>query len=280
MVLERLLGGPVVARRPVVGGYTNAQREIVTLADGRTAFVKTAVDDQTRGWLAAEQRVYAAVSAPCMPRVLAADEGVLVLEDLSDGHWPPPWRAGDVQAVLAALDELHALTPPPGLPHPQQADDLRGGWPDVAADTEPFLSLGLASPAWLSESLPALLDAAERAELDGDSVVHLDVRSDNLCLRDGRCLIVDWNWAARGNPQLDLAFRLPSLRLEGGPEPDAVGGGIDPELTALCAGFFACRAGLGEVPVAPRLRAAQRAQLEIALPWAARVLGLSRPRPR
>jgi aminoglycoside phosphotransferase (APT) family kinase protein len=110
--------------------------------------------------------------------------------------------------------------------------------------------------------------------------VHLDVRSDNLCLRDGRCLIVDWNWAARGNPQLDLTFWLPSLRLEGGPEPDAVGGGIDPELAALCAGFFACRAGLPEVPVAPGLRAIQRAQLEIALPWAARALGLSRPRPR
>jgi hypothetical protein len=59
-----------------------------------------------------------------------------------------------------------------------------------------------------------------------------------------------------------------------------VGGGIDPELAALCAGFFACRAGLPEVPVAPGLRAIQRAQLEIALPWAARALGLSRPRPR
>jgi hypothetical protein len=279
-MLEHLLGAPVVAERTVVGGYTNARRQIVTLADQRTAFVKTAVDEQTRGWLEAEQRIYAAVSGPFMPRVLASGEDVLVLEDLSGAHWPPPWRDGDVQAVLAALDELHALTPPPGLPHPQQADDLRGGWPDVAAEPEPFLSLGLASPAWLSESLPTLLDAAARAELDGDSLVHLDVRSDNLCLRDRRCLIVDWNWAARGNPQLDLAFWLPSMRLEGGPEPEAVGSGIDPELVALCAGFFACRAGLGEVPVAPGLRAIQRAQLEIALPWAARALGLSRPRRR
>jgi hypothetical protein len=279
-MLERLLGAPVVAARTVAGGYTNARRQIVTLADGRSAFVKTAVDDQTRGWLEAEQRIYAAVSGPFLPRVVAAGDGVLALEDLSGAHWPPPWRDGDVRAVLAALDELHAVTPPPGLPHPQQADDLRGGWPDVAAHPEPFLALGLASPEWLGKSLPTLLDAAARAELDGDSLVHLDVRSDNLCLRAGRCLIVDWNWAARGNPQLDLAFWLPSLRLEGGPEPEAVGGGIDPELAALCAGFFACRAGLPEVPVAPGLRAIQRAQLEIALPWAARALGLSRPRPR
>jgi hypothetical protein len=277
-MLEPLLGSPVVAERAVSGGYTLAQRTVVTLADGRTAFVKTAVDDQTRGWLAAEQRIYAAVSAPFMPRVLATGDGVLVLEDLSAAHWPPPWRDGDVQAVLGALDELHAATPPPGLPHPQEVDDLRGGWPAVAADPEPFLGLGLAAPDWLEGNLPTLLDAAARAELDGDSLVHLDVRSDNLCLRDGRCLIVDWNWAARGNPQLDLAFWLPSLALEGGPDPD--GHGIPAELAALCAGFFACRAGLPEPSAAHNLRSAQRAQLEVALPWAARALGLSRPRPR
>ncbi len=269
-----------MAERPATGGYTNALRRIVTLADGRTAFVKSAVDDQTRGWLEAEQRIYAAAGGSFMPQVLAAEPGVLVLEDLSDAHWPPPWRDGDVQAVLDALDALHAVTPPPGLPRPQEADDLRGGWPDVAADPEPFLSLGLASRDWLETSLPALLEAAARAELDGDRLVHLDIRSDNLCLRDGRCVIVDWNWAARGNPQLDLAFWLPSLRLEGGPEPEALGGEIDPELAALCAGFFACRAGLEEIPIAPRLRTVQRAQLEVALPWAARALGLSRPRPR
>jgi hypothetical protein len=279
-VLERLLGSPVVAARTVAGGYTNARREVVTLADGRTAFVKTAVDDQTRGWLAAEQRLYAAVRGPFMPRVLATDDDLLVLEDLSDAHWPPPWRDGDVQAVLDALDELHAVTPPPGLPHPQESDDLRGGWPAVAADPEPFLALGLASPAWLETNLPALLEAAGRAVLDGDSIVHIDIRSDNVCLRDGRCLIVDWNWAARGNPQLDVAFWLPSLALEGGPAPEQLGGDLDPELAALCAGFFACRAGLPDVPAAPRLRAVQRAQLEVALPWAARSLGLSRLRPR
>jgi hypothetical protein len=275
-----LLGSPVVAERPVAGGYTLALRRVVTLADGRTAFVKSAVDELTRGWLEAEQRIYAAVSGPFMPQVLAAAPGVLVLEDLSDAHWPPPWRDGDVQAVVDALAALHAVPPPPGLPHPQEADDLMGGWPAVAADPEPFLSLGLASRDWLEASLPALLDAAARADLDGDSLVHLDIRSDNLCLRDGRCLIVDWNWAARGNPQLDLAFWLPSLRLEGGPEPEAAGGGIGPELAALCAGFFACRAGLPEPSAAHNLRAVQRAQLEVALPWAARALGLSRPRPR
>jgi len=275
MDLERLLGTPVVAERTVTGGYTLAHRRVVTLADGRTAFVKSAVDELTRGWLEAEQRVYAAISGPFMPRVLAAEPGVLVLEDLSGAHWPPPWRDDDVRAVQEALDALHALTAPSWLGHPQEVDDLRGGWPSVAADPEPFLSLGLTTRDWLEASLPALLDAAARAELDGESIVHLDIRSDNLCLRDGRCLIVDWNWAAHGNPELDRAFWLPSLRLEGGPEPEGL-----PELAAMVAGFFACRAGLPEPSAAHNLRAVQRAQLEVALPWAARALGLTLPRPR
>ena len=280
LAVQRLLGAPVVAERTVVGGYTIALRRIVTLADGRTAFVKSAVDDQTRGWLEAEQRIYAAVGGSFMPQVLGTESGVLVLEDLSEAHWPPPWRDGDVRAVLDALEALHALTPPSWLRSPQEVDDLRGGWPDVAADPEPFLSLGLASRAWLETSLPTLLDAAARAELDGDSLVHLDIRSDNLCLRDGRCVIVDWNWAARGNPQLDLAFWLPSLRLEGGPEPEAVGGDIGPELAALTAGSSpaapGCRSPRPRTTCAP----SSGAQLEVALPWAARALGLSRPRPR
>jgi hypothetical protein len=77
----------------------------------------------------------------------------------------------------------------------------------------------------------------------------------------------------RGNPDLDDAFWLPSLHLEGGPEPSG-----HPELAAMFAGFLACRAGLPEP--ARGVRAIQRAQLEVALPWAARELGLSRPRPR
>jgi hypothetical protein len=61
---------------------------------------------------------------------------------------------------------------------------------------------------------------------------------------------------------------------EGGPEPWEVvadSGG----LAALIAGFFASRAGLPPPPTAPTVREFQRRQAEVALPWAARELGLS-----
>jgi phosphotransferase family enzyme len=261
----------------VTGGYTGATRAIARLADGRTAFVKAAPDDLHRDWLRAEHAMYARLDASFMPRMLGYEDGVLILEELGAAHWPPPWTSEQVAAVHAALDELHAIPPPPGLPRAAGMEDLGNGWPAVARDPEPFLSLGLCSPEWLDEHLVTLLDISEHAPLDGASIVHLDIRSDNVCFAGDRCLIVDWNFASRGNPDLDAALWLPSLRVEGGPEPEGHGA-----LAAVFAGYLACRAGL-PVPanIGPRsVRALQRVQLEVALPWAARELGLSRPRPR
>jgi hypothetical protein len=281
-VIPRLLGAEVVAQRALAGGYTYSANRVARLSDGRSVYVKAAVDEQTRGWLRAEQRIYATVQAPFMPCYIGWEDGaatVLVLEDLSDATWPPPWSPQMVDAVRTALADLRGVTPPPGLPHPDDIDDLRGGWRTVAHDPGPLLSLGVCSTSWLDEALPNLLAAAERAPLDGDHLVHLDVRSDNLCIRDGRCLLVDWSYAAQGNPLLDLALWLPSLHLEGGPPPDELSVDGMGELAAVFAGYLACRAGLPEPPSVPPpgVRRLQVAQLRIALPWAARCLGVKEP---
>ena len=46
------------------------------------------------------------------------------------------------------------------------------------------------------------------------------------------------------------------------------------ELAAMLAGVWAAAAGLPPPPTAPDVRAAQLTQLRVALPWAARQLGL------
>jgi aminoglycoside phosphotransferase (APT) family kinase protein len=104
-------------------------------------------------------------------------------------------------------------------------------------------------------------------------VLHFDVRSDNLCFVGDRVVLVDWNLACVGNGRFDVAFWLPSLKLEGGPDPWHVLPDAGP-LAAAVAGFFAARAGLPRPPGAPTVREFQLAQLRVALPWAARELGL------
>jgi Ser/Thr protein kinase RdoA (MazF antagonist) len=120
------------------------------------------------------------------------------------------------------------------------------------------------------------VDAVGGHVLDGDALLHFDVRSDNLCFSGERTLLVDWNLACIGNARFDIAFWLPSLRLEDGPEPWEVLPGAG-AIAAAVAGFFAARAGLAAPAGAPTVREFQRAQLEIALVWAARELGLPPP---
>jgi hypothetical protein len=277
--VERAVGARPRRWEPVAGGGygLNTSRWRVEFEPRGSAFVKVALDEDAAGWIRDEIRIYTSVRAPFLPALLGwydARVTLLALEDVSEAYWPPPWRAGDVDAVLATLDAVAATRPPAGLLPPLEEERPRwNGWNAVAEDPEPFLSTGLASRAWLREALPILREVGERCELGGDSLLHLDVRSDNLCFRGGTAVLVDWNLACVGNAVLDVAFWLPSLTLEGGPQPwellpDTAG------LVALVAGFFASRAGLPLPATAPRVREFQRQQAEVALPWAARELGL------
>ena len=278
---ENAVGARATLRGSVRGsGYgTNTAKWTVELDDGRRVFVKHALDERAAEWLRDEVKIYEAVTAPFLPAFIAfhdAEETFLVIEDLSDAYWPPPWLDDQITIAIATLDEVHATRPPAGL---RELEDLRtwlNGWIAVAEDPAPFLSTGLCTPEWLRVALPSLLRASQECELGGDALVHLDFRSDNACFRGDRMFIVDWNLAAIGNPLIDVVAWAPSLRLEGGPEPwqlvpDSAG------LSPVIAGFFAGRAGLPPPPTAPTVREFQRAQAAVALPWAARELGLDPP---
>jgi len=284
--LKHLRSEPVAWGPVTTGGHTPARRWVVTLEDGRSAFVKIATDDLTASWLRDEHVAYSVLrGSNFMPTYLGFyDDGahpVLALEDLSMVDWPPPWNRPMVDAVLGCLEAMHATTPPQGIP---RADDdrfeLRDGWDEVAADPEPFLALGLCSRAWLESSLPTLREAVRTAPLGGEALLHFDVRSDNICVHDGRAFLVDWNWICVGNPLIDVAFWLPSLEAEGGPAPEEILPNGTPglaELAACFAGFCCEHAGRSPIPTAPGVRRLQLQLARTALPWAARCLGLPEP---
>lgn len=279
--LGRAVGGGVLGIEFITDrGYTQNRRMLVRLADGRTVFAKQATDAPTAEWLRAEHEVYRHLRGAFMAEMLGwYDDGtypVLVLEDLTDSQWPPPWRPQLVEAVRSVLSEVAAHPVPAGLRPLREYGYMNSGWDDVVENPDRLLRLGLCSARWLDKVLPVLLEAADPALLDGSSLLHLDVRSDNLCFPRGRTVLFDWNHAVVGNPDFDVAFWLPGLAMEGGPPPDSVTD-LAPGLVSLVAGFFAGRAGLPVIPQAPLVRALERRQLEVALPWAARVLDLPPP---
>src|SRR5262249_21734441 len=165
-----------------------------------------------------------------------------------------------VARVRETLERIAATPPPPFLPRLEARRFGLMGWRVVAAVPEPFLGLGMVSRDWLEAALPALLAAEQRATLEGVALVHLDVRSDNLCFAGERVVLVDWNWACIGNPLLDVAAWLPSLAAEGGPSPQTILPEAG-ELVALLAGYWAARAGEPDPWPGARVRQVQRAQL-------------------
>ena len=270
---------PAHIRRAAPGrGLSDTNARWIVADERRSAFVKVGATDLTAGWVRDEHRNYASLSGWFLPRVLGFhDDGhrpVLAIEDLSDCAWPPPWTGANVDDVLEALDAIRTTPPPEHVRG--EAIEWGTNWAHVAADPAEFLALRLCSPDWLETSLPVLVDASDRAPLVGTSLLHMDIRSDNLCFRDGRAVVIDWNHAAEANAELDVAAWLPSLHAEGGPAPEELLPHA-PELAAWIAGFFGSRAGGSPISEAPHVRPLQLQQLRTALPWAARQLGLAPP---
>jgi thiamine kinase-like enzyme len=284
---RRAIGVEPVAWRTVTrGGQTASSRWIATLPDGSSAFVKIAYTLDTAAWIRDEHLFYAQHrDLPFTAEMLGwSDDGerpVLVLEDLSSADWPPPWDRERVDAVVRALEHVAATEPSQEIPPVMQSQFDRSGWPEVAEDLEAFLALGLCDAAWIEANLAALADAARAAVIEGDALLHMDVRSDNLCLREGQAVLVDWNFACTGNPRFDLAAWLPSLHAEGGPAPEEVVAPAEDmaAFASVLAGYFAAHAARPDIPEAPHVRPLQRMQARTALPWAAQALGLPPPTP-
>ncbi len=272
------LGRRAAGWRRVPRGYSQAERIVVTLDDGGSAFVKGAVDSFSAAWLRIEHSLYSDVRAPFMPELRGwQDDGeapFLVLEDLSAALWPPPWTPALVGRVIETLRSVAAHAPPAWCESMEHRRAWLEGWPRVGRDPQPFLRLGLASEDWLVRSIDTLAAAERLAPLAGDALLHNDVRSDNLCVVGDRVVLIDWNWACRGNATVDVAGWLPSLAMEGGPEPESILP-REPELAALISGYYAAHAGLPPpVGVSTALRALQLAQLRTSLAWTIRALRL------
>jgi hypothetical protein len=278
--VERVLHRRVLHWRPVLGGgWSVARRGIFVLEGGQSVFAKMGAEADTAAAISSECAVYPLLAGPFVPRLLGADPDVpiLIIEDLSAAEWPPPWTPQRLAGLHDLFGQLAATVADPRLPALASRLGEWGAWESVEADPAPLVGAAVVDLPWLERHLPALLHAQRRAGTAGDRLLHLDVRSDNLCFRDGHALLVDWNHAVRGDPRWDRLLMLQNVELEGGPAAAEQAPDADPGIVAWLAGFFAARVGLPPPQGAPRVRGFQLAQLEVVLPWCCRLLGIPPP---
>jgi len=286
--VDRRLGSPVVRALTARGGFSPAVAARLLTADGDRVFAKVVpAAGHTAPLHRREAEVTASlpVAAPT-PRLLWTDEVdahvVVVLSDVAGSMPRHPWSGGDLATAVRTLDRLvEVLTPSPFDGARPAEQDLAGdfrSWARLAGDP----SARAALEPWTARNtdrLVAVCAAPAPAGIAGDTLVHLDVRADNLLLTQGSptgAVVVDWPWAARGAAWLDRVVLAIDVGVGGG-DPgralasSAVGRDADPgavtAFLAAVAGTWAEQVATAAPPGMPTLRAFQRAELDVSLHW-------------
>ena len=220
---------PVAWKKPQTG-LSSAQRFVVSFEDGTRLFVKAAMDDTTETGLRIDHLVMSETHERFVPQVVAwieppGQRPVLVIEDLSHAHWPADhdpvlWKPDQFDILFQTLNRVSTVIPSQALP--AAVNPTAFYWREIAQDPESLFQLELCSENWLQQALPELIAAEQQVNLEGDALVHGDVRSDNLCFLDRRMILVDWSNAQRGSPLHDLSSVITTLPLEGGPDPATI----------------------------------------------------------
>ncbi len=279
--IEDRIGGSVVEAVTQPGGFSPGLAARVRTKDGRRCFVK-AVSEQanpdTPGLHRREAEVVAALppEAP-VPRLLwTYDEGgwvALGFEDVEGSTPAQPWRESELRLVVDALHRLQdALTPTPidsATAGDGFATHIRG-WSELRAARTPL-------DAWAARHLDRLVDleAHAPAATAGETLLHFDVRADNMIIAGDTVYFVDWPWARIGAPFVEWVAFAPSVYMQGGPKPEEllrIGsvGGVDGRINAVIAsltGYFLAYSRRPPPQGIPTVRAFQAAQGQISLEW-------------
>ncbi len=278
-VIESHCGSPVTTAISQRSGFTPGFASVLHCDDGSRHFVKAASLVAQRAFAEAyrlEARNVRALPAQVPATRLSwthdADGWVVLGFEYVEARSPyRPWTEEDLDACLEALAEVgRSLSPAPAVLDLDDAAVDFADWPGKWRHT-------LATFAMPHGEEAAALAARFAEVVGGDTVVHGDVRDDNLLLSpDGAVLLCDWNWPVRGAAWLD------SLILLIGPRGDGLDvervlathptfADVEPEaidiVLALLIGYFLTHSDDPVPSSSPYLREHQLWQGEVLWEW-------------
>lgn len=299
--VETLVGVSVTDAVTMPGGFNPGVAALLTFDDGATAFVKAVGEDLSAAAAQMHRReaevVRALASFDEVADLLGQfdDQGwvTLVFRQVPGHHPTLPWQREQLRQVLdahAALTER--LTPSPVQTVAlAKADDEFDCWQQHLAERPRLLrDLGL---GWAVDHLDQILELQSgwREAIAGETLLHGDLRADQILLDDRQVVFVDWPHACTGAAWADVVMMIPSIALQGGPPPEdviALSPQANPANRDELMAFAAATAGgllwystKPPPPGLPTVRQFQQAQGRVLLDWIGRqqrwIAGDSRP---
>ena len=293
--IKQYLGRSVTTASSQAGGFSPALASRLTLNDGTGVFVKAIAPDEVSG-APSGQEIYrreariagALPNAVPAPRLLASIESegwvVLIFEEIRGTPPILPWQPGELNRVLDAIAALASMLTPSPIPAPPATiPGGLNGWASLCLDPSALDELpGL--DAWARENVGLLSEVASTSDSahQGSTLLHTDIRADNVLLTATGVTFVDWPHAKIGAPWVDLVYFLPSVAMQGGGDPQKLfwghplAHGADDQavcsVLASLAGFFIYGATQKPPPGLPTMRKFQLAQGIEALSWLRQML--------
>lgn len=259
-------------------GFTPGFASVLVGTDGTRHFVKAASVRAQR--LFAESYREEARKLAELPTTVSAPR-LLWIHD--DGEWVVlgieyvraraphrPWRGEELKASLAMLATTASLLtpPPPALAHDTIAAEfaeLPGYWQQVAA------TKGFAHASEAADLASRFVEVTA-----GSTLVHTDVRDDNLLITADGVVMCDWNFPVVGAAWLDSLFLLIGPRGDGLDVEEVLAShptfaevpaeAVDIVL-ALLIGYFLKSADDPVPTTSPHIRDHQRWQGEVLWEW-------------
>lgn len=287
--VERLLSTPVTGARTQRGGFSRGVAALLRCADGTRAFVKAVPRHSDPYAVALYEReaavaaqLPAALPAPAFRGSVETGDWLALVFDAAAGRTPPvPWRDRNLRLVLGALIRLTELAAcslvPAAKPWGGALADWRG-WNHLLGDGTDGLD-GLTSWARRHVHRLARLEESFPQAAQGDTLLHSDLRSDNILVAGTTVRFVDWAWAARGQDWIDPMIFALCAAVQGLADPQGLflahpaGRAADPRavdsVLAALAGSFANASRQPADWDTGAIRAFQRAEAAATCRWLA-----------
>lgn len=280
--VEMRCGSPVVEAVSQDAGFTPGFASVLTCADGSRHFVKGASVVALQAFAEAYREegrkasaLPAAAPAPALRWRTEYDDWVLLCFEAIEARAPSrPWRPADLEAAMTMTTRIaETLTPAPARCTVSTFAVEFAGFPDH------WRHLARAHPDQRHLPEAAELAAGFGQVTAGGSVVHTDIRDDNILITPtGEALLCDWNWPVIGAAWIDTVLLMIGPRGDGLDVEAALAGHpltrdvprehVD-RLLALVLGYF-WRSSEQPVPHnSPYVRDAQGWQADVCWEWLA-----------